>query len=104
MPTIINWCACANRDKNVATNSLKLKQGEVDFEIFFEGNELELKDIRTADVLSVAKSKDGSFVHIDVSRNRVAGSVSGFTDGKCSINDVDYEFSNRFSRDFLSQC
>ncbi|MBE7049052.1 MAG: S-layer homology domain-containing protein [Ruminococcaceae bacterium] len=98
--------------ENVLTNSHKVtdKYGnpslvldpddkDIKFTITRGGQIISLADLAEWDVLSVAKSLDGTILSIEVSSNKITGKVEEIEDDKRTINGEQYEIAANYKGD-----
>ncbi len=57
---------------------------------------IELKDLKEWDVLTVTKSRDGDFVYIEVSNEKVSGTVTEKDDEKVYISGTGYKIASNY--------
>ncbi|MBE7034709.1 MAG: S-layer homology domain-containing protein [Ruminococcaceae bacterium] len=69
---------------------------DVKFTILRSGQVISLADLKEWDVLSVAKSLDGSIISIEVATEKVSGKVTEIEDDKRTINGVQYEIAKNY--------
>lgn len=72
---------------------------DIKFVISRGGQTLELKDLKEWDVLSVAKSKDGKIINIEVSSESITGKVEEKDGEKIFINGEEYEVAKNYTED-----
>lgn len=62
-------------------------------EIWLGGERINLRDLREWDILNLKRSKDESYIIIDVSRSKIQGEVSETSDDMVVIDGKDYKIS-----------
>ncbi|MBR5237048.1 MAG: S-layer homology domain-containing protein [Clostridia bacterium] len=72
---------------------------DVKFTMTRGGQIISLSDLSEWDVLSVAKSVDGTILSIEVSSTKVTGKVEEIEDDKRTINGVQYEIAKNYKED-----
>lgn len=72
---------------------------DIKFVISRGGQTLELGDLKEWDVLSVAKSKDGKIINIEVSSESITGKVEEKDGKKIFINGEEYEVAKNYTED-----
>ncbi|MBE7021859.1 MAG: S-layer homology domain-containing protein [Ruminococcaceae bacterium] len=70
---------------------------DVKFTLTKAGHLIKLSDLNEWDVLSVAKSKDGSIISVEISSNRVTGKVEEIEDTKFFIDGKEYEVAKNYT-------
>ena len=68
----------------------------LDFTISKGVNLIELKDLKEWDVLTVTKSKDGEYIYVDVSNEKVSGKVTELDDEKVYIGSDGYHVADNY--------
>lgn len=68
----------------------------IQFSINKGSERIELKDLKEWDVLTVTKSKDGDFIYIEVSNEKVSGTVTEKDDEKVYIDGVGYKIASNY--------
>lgn len=68
----------------------------IQFSINKGSERIELKDLKEWDVLTVTKSKDGDFIYIEVSNEKVSGTVTEKDDEKVYIGGVGYKIASNY--------
>ncbi len=84
--------------KNTDKKSLNLKNTDKTVEIYKEGAACDFGKIKANDVLDILESKDGKYVKIIISSEKVSGTVSQFvqSENMYKIGNEFYEFSDYF--------
>ncbi len=72
---------------------------DVKFTITRGGQLINISDLAEWDVLSIAKSKDGSIISVEVSSNSVTGKVTEIVDGKRVIDGKEYEIAKNYQEE-----
>ena len=72
---------------------------DVKFSIYRGEQALTLRDLKEWDVLSVAKSRDGKIIDVEVSSESVTGKVEEIDGEKIFINGKDYEVAKNYTYD-----
>lgn len=68
----------------------------IQFSINKGSERIELKDLKEWDVLTVTKSRDGDFIYIEVSNERVSGTVTEKDDEKVYISGTGYKIAANY--------
>lgn len=72
---------------------------EVKFTMTKSGHTVNLSDLKEWDILSIAKSKDGSIVSIEVSSNKVTGKVDEIEDKKIFVDGQEFEVAKNYKEE-----
>ncbi|MBE7010235.1 MAG: hypothetical protein E7418_01945 [Ruminococcaceae bacterium] len=72
---------------------------DVKFTMTKAGHLAKLSDLKEWDVLSVAKSKDGSVISVEVSSNKVTGKVDEIEDEKIYIDGNEFEVAKNYQEE-----
>ncbi len=72
---------------------------DVKFTITRGGQLIGLSDLSEWDVLSIAKSKDGTIISVEVSSNKISGKVTEITGDRRVIGGVEYEIAKNYKED-----
>ncbi len=72
---------------------------DVKFTMTQGGQIIELSDLNEWDVLSVAKSTDGTIISVEVSKNKITGKVEEIDGDKRVINGEEYEIAKNYTED-----
>ncbi len=72
---------------------------DLSYRILLGGKEIEITDLEEYDVLSVAKSKDGLNIEIEVSRDTIEGKVTALSDEGFGIGGKFYKTAPNFTGD-----
>lgn len=78
-------------NKVTGKDNSSIKFEDLDYKLYQGFNEIEVKELREWDVLSVAKSADGKYTEIYVSRDTVNGKVSSKSDSGYVIGGKEYK-------------
>lgn len=70
---------------------------DIKFTIYRGEQSLKLDDLKEWDVLSVAKSKDGKIIEVEVSSESVTGKVEEIDGDKIFINDKEYKVAKNYT-------
>lgn len=67
---------------------------DIDATVYLDGEEIEFKDIKANDAITMEKTLDGDEVTLYVSRNVVSGKINSISEDKISIGGTKYDVSS----------
>ena len=80
-----------DKDGYAKTLKLDLKDGSLKYRIIKDGEEITIDKIKENNVLYVSKSKDGSFINITASSDRLKATVREIGDGEITLDNDTYK-------------
>lgn len=87
-----------------ALESLKIDEGNVEYDIYWDGEKNAFKDLKAGQIISVAISKDGEYVRIEISKAEVKGTLNSkdTNERKLKIDGEVYKFTKSFSKEYTN--
>lgn len=84
-------------DKVVTNDEQTIRFDDMEYKMYLGVNEIEPKDLRKWDVISVAASLDGKYTEVYAARNTVKGRVSAVNDDGYVIDGTEYKAAKSLS-------